>query len=102
MGHYAFLILSTVAALYAAYLFTFRTYHIDYDHKPDKDRPIRCQRIVYFIAFIACFVPFVNFLLTMVFLIFAIVARDEFYVDAWLFDTPSEKEENNKDLICTR
>ena len=90
MGTYIFIILSTLNALYAAYLLTCCLYKTDYMGEPaDK---VVFPRIVYFLVFIAAFVPMVNLICVVLFLVWLWMCREEYRVKSWLFEKPEEKD----------
>ena len=90
MGDLLFMILSTVAALYAAYLLTCCLYTVDYRGEP-KDKVV-FPRIVYGIAIIIAFIPLFNLLCVASFLSFLAIFGDDYRVKSWLFEKPKPKE----------
>ena len=89
-----FYLASVVLSLYAAYLFTFRTYDTDYDGKPTER--IVCQNIVYILTLVIVFLPLVNIVFVAFAAIFASlsVAANDIYIDSWLFRKPKQEKEN--------
>jgi len=88
MGNYIFIILSTVTALYAAYLLTCCLYETDYMGEPaDK---VVFPRIVYFLVFIAAFVPILNLICIIILLVWLWVWNKDYRVKSWLFEKPEE------------
>ena len=94
MGNLIFIILSTAAALYAAYLLSFRTYKWDYSSEKKLEK-IVFPRIIYVFILIIALVPIFNFVVTVVFIIFVTLEnRESLYVDSWLFEEPKDKNDN--------
>lgn len=87
-----FYLASVVLSLYAAYLFTFKTYNTDWDGHP-KGRMV-CPNIIYLIVWMVTFVPILNAIMTVVFagLALADMSCNTLYVDSWLFRKPKEKD----------
>ena len=89
-----FIILSTAAALYVAYLLSFRTYKWDY-HSKKKGEKIVFPRIIYIFMLTIALVPILNSAVTVAFLFFVLWGnREDFYVDSWLFEEPKDKNDN--------
>ena len=96
MGNLIFIILSTAAALYAAYLLSFRTYEWDF-YSERKGEKMVFSRIIYIFMIIIALVPFLNFIVTVAFFIFVMFCnRVDFYIDSWLFEKPKDKNDNQK------
>lgn len=94
MGHLIFIILSTAAALYAAYLLSFHTYEWDY-YSEKKGEKIVFPRIFYILILIIALVPILNSIATFAFFFFVMFEnRENFYVDSWLFEKPKDKNDN--------
>lgn len=94
MRYLIFIILSTAAALYAAYLLSFRTYKWNYYSKKKGEKMV-FPRIIYIFMLIIALVPILNFAATVTFLFFvAFENRVDFYVDSWLFEEPKDKNDN--------
>lgn len=94
MGNFIFIILSTAAALYVAYLLSFRTYKWDYYSKK-KGEKIVFPRIIYIFMLIIAWVPILNSVVTFAFLSFVMFGnREDFYIDSWLFKEPKDKNDN--------
>ena len=91
-----FNILSILAALYAAYLLTFRTYEWD-GRKNKKGERMVFPRILYIVILVVVFTPIVNIIAT-VFFLFAIptMNRDELYVESWFFEKPNIRKKKNE------
>lgn len=87
-----FYLASVVLSLYAAYLFTFKTYSTDYDGKPIKR--MVCPNIIYLLVWMLTFVPIANLLLSLVSALMALMFMDnrDIYIDSWLFRKPKEKD----------
>lgn len=90
MGDLIFFILSTGVALYAAYLFTFCLYKVDYDGKMT-DRVV-FPRIVYFIAVILASLPLLNLFSVVTFLVFLAICSEDYRIKSWFFEKPKQKE----------
>lgn len=91
-----FYLASVVLSLYAAYLFTFRTYKADwYDGK--QGERLTCPNIFYLMVFAASFIPFINVVLVLLATAAALMGTfsKDIYIDSWLFRKP--KEENKED-----
>lgn len=92
-----FYLASVMLSLYAAYLFTFKTYGTD-----DKGQPTKrmvCQNVIYLLVWLLTILPIVNVILV----VFAAIAGaintffNDIYIDSWLFRQPKEKDNNNKE-----
>ena len=92
-----FYLASVVLSLYAAYLFTFKTYSTDYDGKPIKR--MVCPNIIYLLVWMLTFVPIANVIISLVFAIMALMAmvNRDVYVDSWLFRKPKQEQPNKKE-----
>lgn len=89
-------ILSILAALYAAYLLTFRTYEWD-GRKNKKGERMVFPRILYIITLLVVITPIVNIIATVFFLFYIPTANhDGFYVESWLFDKPNIRKKKNE------
>lgn len=88
---------SVVLSLYAAYLFTFKTYDCDYNGKP-KGRFV-CPNIIYVFVWLMTLVPIGNVVLCLVFAIMVLVnmAYNDVYVDSWLFRKPKGEQTNSNE-----
>ncbi len=96
MGTLIFIILSTAAALYAAYLLSFRTYEWDCYSKK-KGEKIVFPRITYIFMLIIALVPILNISATVTFILFVLFGnREDFYVESWFFDQPKDKNDDQK------
>lgn len=90
MGNSIFVILSTVAAVYAAYLLTCCLYRMDgRDKIGDK---VVFPRIVYIVVVPVAFVPYLNFFFAVIFYSFLAIWSEEYRVKSWLFEKPKQKE----------
>jgi len=92
-----FYLASVVLSLYAAYLFTFKTYNADFEGNPTKR--MVCQNVIYLLVWLLTILPIVNVILVF----FAAIAGaintycNDIYIDSWLFRKPKEKDNNNKE-----
>lgn len=97
MWNLLFIILSTGAALYAAYLLTCCLYKVDYNGKmTDK---IIFPRIVYVIAIILASIPILNLCCFILFLSWLAIWSDEYRVKSWLFEKPKQKIKADTDSL---
>lgn len=88
-----FYLASVVLSLYAAYLFTFKTYNTDCEGHP-KGR-MACLNIIYLLVWLFAFVPILNAVMTVALAVGALVnmSCNDVYVDSWLFRKPKEKDD---------
>jgi len=87
------MILSTVAALYAAYLLTCCLYTVNY--RGELKEKVVFPRIVYGIAVIVALIPILNLMGVVVFLSFLTTCCDDYRVKSWLFEKPKLKEKTD-------
>ena len=85
-----FYIISTIAALYAAYLVSFKAY--ERDNRYSEWKKSRYPYIVYIAIFAGCFIPVVN-TLEALFVLIAPLVESNIKLDAWLYKTPGEEDE---------
>lgn len=95
-----FYLVSVAVSLYAAWLFSFRTYRMKYvngDYRPTDER-IVYPRVIYLLAFSVSFLPVVNTMIAVVFVIAAMVGRScgYFCVKSWLLEEPGQKEKDDE------
>lgn len=89
-----FYISSVVVSLYAAYLFAFKTYQVNYmDEKTHKK--LVYPRICYILALFIIFIPFLNLLSAAGY--FLGIFLGMYWIDSWLFNKPNINNNNNKD-----
>ena len=90
-----FYLASVVLSLYAAYLFTFRTYDTDYKGQPT--HLLRFTNIIYLCLWLCCFAPVINSIMLIVLVIVGqvnVVCKD-IYIDSWLFRKPKEEDKDD-------
>jgi len=85
-----------VLCMYVLWLLAFRTYHTDLYDRPKMDDPVVMPRIAYIMSLAVCFLPIFNIVVALAFFICASIARDDFYVDSWLFDKPKDKKQTEE------
>ncbi len=92
-----FYLASVVLSLYAAYLFTFKTYKADWDGNPEKR--LTCPNIIYLFVWLMTLLPILNAIACLVFAIMALIemAVGDVYVDSWLFRKPKGEQTNSNE-----
>lgn len=84
-----------VVSLYAAWLFSFRTYNVEgYYSAKHRGERLTLPHIVYILVFAAAFAPILNIVLSFAFFLAGVIGQDDIEVDSWLFRKPGDKKED--------
>lgn len=90
-----FFSISTIVALYVAYLYSFKSY--ERNSRYEEWKKPAYPRIVYVFVFVLCLVPILNTLTAVFLLLYPVCEPDEIKIDSWLFRKPGEGEEKSKE-----